>query len=291
MGVQTLFLLDTHALFYRFFHALPPLTTPPPERAPIGAIYGLAVILVNIIEELKPTHLAAALDRPEPTFRDKLSPDYKAHRPAPPDELISQLKMLPAFLARAGVPAFSAPGYEADDVLGVLAEQLKKEQDLSIEIFSGDADLLQLVDDERVLVRLLKKGISDTVRYDAKAVQEQYGFPPLRIPDYKALVGDTSDNIKGVPGVGPKTAKELIAEFGTLEEVYESLGIVPKKTAERLAEAKEQAFLSRRLATIVRDVPLPPASLKDLVLSQDRSALAAYFRELGFASLVRRLAA
>lgn len=290
--MQTIFLLDTHALFYRFFHALPPLTTPPPERAPIGAIYGLAVVLVNIIQDLKPAYLVAAIDLPEPTFRDALYPAYKAQRPTPPDELISQLRMLPEFLARTGVPTFSASGYEADDVLGTLAERLKGNADLTIEIFSGDADLLQLVQDDHVIVRLLKKGISDTTRLNEEAVRAKYGFSPAHIPDYKALVGDTSDNIIGVLGVGPKTAQELLGEFGTLEELYDSLGIVPGTTARRLADAREQAFLARRLATIVRDVPLREFVLKDFALpTVIRGTLAAYFRELGFTSLVRRLEA
>lgn len=290
--MQTIFLLDTHALFYRFFHALPSLTTPPPERAPIGAVYGLAVVLVNILEDLKPAYLVAALDLPEPTFRDALYPAYKAQRPTPPDELISQLRILPEFLARTGVPTFSAPGYEADDVLGTLAERLKGNPDLTIEIFSGDADLLQLVHNDRVIVRLLKKGISDTARFNEEAVRERYGFAPAHIPDYKALVGDASDNILGVPGVGPKTARELLGEFGSLEELYDSLGIVPGTTAKRLEAAREQAFLARRLATIVRDVPLREFALSDLVLPPAiRGTFAAYFRELGFASLVRRLEA
>lgn len=290
MRVRTLTLLDTHALVHRFFHALPPLTTPPPLREPIGAIYGFASVLSSLVAEDHTDFFAAALDRPEPTFRKELAESYKAHRPPAPSDLVSQLKRLPSFLADCGIPAFSAPGFEADDVIGTLVARLRDEPDIRIVIVTGDLDLLQLVEGERVVVRFLKSGLSNTTLYDERAVVLRFSFPPRTLPDYKALVGDATDNIEGVAGVGPKTARELLREFPTLEEIYENIGLVPRATAEKLARARERAFLSRQLAMISRDAPLPLRSLPELRLPADyRERLARCFRSFGFESLVRRL--
>lgn len=287
--MDTLLLIDTHALVHRFFHALPPLTTPPPRREPIGALYGLSGIFLTIADEEKPAFIAAALDRPEPTFRKEIFHEYKIHRPKAPDELVAQLTRIPEFLNRFGIRAFSLPGFEADDVIGTLVERFKHEEQLRIVILSGDFDVLQLVEDNRVLARIIKTGISDTALYDEAAVKEKYGFPPVFLPDYKGLVGDASDNIPGIEGVGQKTASALLREFSSLEGIYENIALVPPKVAAKLETGKQGAFSSRQLARIVRDAPLPSSRLEELRSRFDRGQLAAYFTELGFTSLVRRL--
>lgn len=288
--MRTFIILDTHALVYRFFYALPPLTTPPPAREPIGALYGLAGILLSLVAAERPDYLAAALDRPEPTFRKKDFAGYKGHRAPAPSELVSQLAKIPEFFACTGVRTCSVPGFEADDVIGTLAERFSSEPELSTTVLSGDLDTLQLVSGSRVLARIFRTGLSTTDLYDEAAVTRRYGLPPAALPDYKALVGDQSDNIPGVPGIGPKTARALIQEFHTLEGIYENIGLVPAKTAEKLEAQKAQAFLSRKLATIVRDAPLPIRSLEELKTPADGvSRLRNCYAKLGFESLVRRL--
>lgn len=287
--MKSLLLIDTYALIYRFFHALPPLTTPPPERAPVGALYGLSGTLLSILLERRPQFLAAALDRPEPTFRKEAFAAYKMHRPAAPNELISQLRQIPDLLSRFRVPTFSVPGFEADDIIGTLAEVGKRGEGIQVVILSGDHDVFQLVDGDCVVADIIRTGISDVVRFNEAAVVAKYGLVPSQLPDYKALVGDTSDNIPGIPGIGAKTATALLKEFGTLEGVFENIGIIPNTSAAKLEAGKEQVFTARRLATIVRTVPLA-VSLEGLRAPEvPRGELAGYFQSLGFQSLVKRL--
>lgn len=283
---SVLLLIDVHALIHRFFHALPPLTTP--EKEPIGAIYGLCGIVVKIIRDQKPDYIAACFDRPEPTFRDEMFKEYKAQRAPAVDELISQIKRTREVFEIFGIKGFEKAGFEADDLIGTLAEKFKKET--GVLILSGDNDLLQLVDDANgVRAQLIKTGLSETVTYDEKAVEEKYGLKPIQLPDYKALVGDTSDNIPGVNGVGPKTAQPLIKEFGTVEELFKSLGIIPEKTAKKFAGQEEIALLSKKLAIIRRDAPIE-AKLEELKTPPlDKAKITAYFEKLGFRTLVERM--
>ena len=287
--MQKLFLLDTHALVYRFFYALPPLTSPPPEREPVGALYGLSGILLSLVTVERPDFLAAALDRPEPTFRKKAFSGYKATRAPVSSDLVSQLARLPEFFGCFGIPTCSAPGFEADDVIGTLAARFGSAPDLTTVILSGDLDTLQLVAGGRVVARIFRTGLANTDLYDETAVVARYGLPPSVLPDYKALVGDSSDNIPGVPGIGPKTAQTLLCEFHTLEDLYENIGLVPRKIADKLETSKEQAFFSRKLATISRDAPLAVSSLDELRAPADGARLRGCLAKLGFESLVRRL--
>lgn len=286
--MKTLLLVDANALIHRFFHALPPLTTP--DNQPIGAIYGLCGILLKIFREIKPDYVAAAIDHPAPTFRDEIFKEYKIHRPPTADELVSQLKRLKEVFGQFGVAVVEEPGFEADDLIGTLAEKFKQPKDLKVVILSGDNDLLQLVDDKNnVVAQLIKTGLSETITYDEKGVEEKYGLKPAQIPDYKGLVGDASDNIPGVRGVGPKTAQPLIKEWGSVEELFNSLGIIPEKTAKKFAGQKDVALLSKKLATIRRDAPAP-VTLEDLQARPlDKTELSAYFTKLGFRTLVERL--
>ena len=189
-----------------------------------------------------------------------------------------------------GVRIVEKPGFEADDLIGALVERFKKEEDLKIVVMSGDLDILQLVEGEKVVGQMFKTGITETVIYNEKAVEERFGIKPAQLPDYKGLVGDASDNIPGVKGIGPKTAAPLIKEFGTLEEVFENLVIIPEKVVKKLENQKEIALLSKKLATIRRDAPLDVESLAELkVKSLDKEKLRSYFQDNGFKSLTERL--
>lgn len=284
---KTLLLLDTNSLIHRFYHALPPLTTPRGE--PVGSIYGLSQVLLKIFREIKPDYIAACYDRPEPTFRDELYKEYKAQRPKADDALVAQIIRTRELFSQFKVKNVELAGYEADDLIGTLSEKFKSEPDLQIVIFSGDLDNLQLVEGRKVIVDFLLRGITETMRYDETAVEAKYGLKPAQLPDLKAFVGDASDNIPGVAGVGPKTAQPLIKEFGTVEEVYNSLGIIPDKVLKKIAGQKDVAIMSKKLATIVRDAPIE-LKLEDLRVGPlDIPALKNYFSDLGFQSLVNRL--
>ncbi len=289
--MRKLLLIDANSLIHRSFHALPPLTTPSGE--PINAVYGLSSILIKILRDHQPDYVAAAFDRPEPTFRDAMFEDYKAHRPPTADELISQLQKAHETFEKFGIKVVEKAGYEADDIVGTLAERFKRGPELvegRIVIFSGDKDNLQLIDGDMVVVELLKTGVSKTITYGEAMFLQEYGFSPKQLIDYKALVGDASDNIPGVTGIGPKGATELIKEYGSVEKIYEDIALIPKEVLRKKLEAnRENAFLSKKLATIKRDVPLE-ISLEDLKQgSLNKEELKNYFGELGFKSLVERL--
>src|SRR3989344_1394346 len=222
--MKTLLLIDASALIYRFFHALPPLTDLNSE--PIQAIYGLTNVHLKILREQKPDYLAAALDRPEKTFREEQFENYKIHRPPAPNDLIAQIKKLPEVFSAFAIKTFEKPGFEADDIIGTLVERFSQEPDLKIVILSGDLDVLQLVENDKVVGEIIKTGVTDTLVYNEKKVEERYGLKPIQLPDYKGLIGDASDNIPGIKGIGPKGATEVLKEFGTLEGVFENLAIV-----------------------------------------------------------------
>jgi DNA polymerase-1 len=286
--MKKILLIDANSLIHRSFHALPPLTTPKGE--PINAVYGLSSILLKLLREHNPDYVAAAFDRPEPTFRDEIFKDYKAHRPPTADELISQLIKAHDTFEKFGIKVVEQPGLEADDIVGTLAEKFKNEPDIKVVIFSGDKDNLQLIDGDKVVVELLKTGVSKTVTYNEALFLQEYGFSPKQLVDYKALIGDTSDNIPGVTGIGPKGATDLIAQYGTIEKIYEEVGLIPKEVLRKKLEAgRDSAFLSKKLAAIKRDADLS-VSLEDLKQHPlNKEGLRQYFTELGFKSLVERL--
>ncbi len=286
---NVLLLIDANALIHRFFHALPPFTAP--DGSPTNALYGISGILLKIIKERHPEYIAAAFDRPEPTFREEQYKEYKAHRPPTATELVSQIITSREVFGWFGIKTFEIPTFEADDIIGTLAERFKNEKNLQVLILSGDNDVLQLVDGEKVAAEMLKTGITDTKTFGPKEVLEKYGLPPEKLADYKGLIGDTSDNIPGVKGIGPKTAATLLKDFGTVEEIFESLAIVSNKTvAKKLEGQKEIALMSKHLATIRRDSPVPVSKLEDLkVPPLDKAALKSNFLKLGFKSLVERM--
>ena len=283
--MKTLLLIDAHALIHRSYHAIPPLTTP--EGEPIGAIYGLTRALLKTMKEHEPDYVAAAFDRPEPTFRKEMFEAYKAQRPKAPDELVSQLVKARELFTQFNIPIFELPGYEGDDIIGTLAAKFGADKDLHITILTGDMDTLQLVKGKQVVVCAPKKGISETITYDANAVRARYELDPDQMTDYKGLVGDPSDNIPGVPGVGPKTALQALKEFGTIENLYSSMS-EGHKLAKKFLPYQKEALFSKKLATISLEVPLS-VSLQDLKYNKpNEDDLTRYFLKLGFESLANK---
>ncbi len=219
---KRLILLDSHAIIHRAYHALPEFMNSRGE--PTGAIYGLATMLFKIITDLKPDYIIACFDLPKKTFRHEAYEAYKAGRAKADDALVSQLIRSRDFFKACSIPMYECEGFEADDLLGTIVEQLKtKKKDFDIIIASGDMDTLQLVDDDSVQVYTLKKGINDTILYSEKKVFERFGFSPKNLPDYKGLRGDPSDNIIGIKGIGEKTATILISKYETVENIYKAI--------------------------------------------------------------------
>lgn len=296
---KRLILLDAHAILHRAYHALPDFATAKGE--PTGALYGLSTMLIKIIEDLKPDYVVACYDVKGPTYRHEAYKEYKAGRVAAEDDLISQMKRSRDIFSALNITIYDKQGFEADDMLGTIVEQLKdRGKDLEIIIASGDMDTLQLVRNEEVKVFTLKKGIKDTIMYDEKAVRERFGFGPELIPDYKGLRGDPSDNIIGVKGIGEKTATILITTFGTIEDIYKELeagnedkfkkaGITPR-IIQLLKDNKEEAEFSKMLATIRRDSPvtfiLPEKTFKE---NLDFKKVSSLWHELEFRTLTQRL--
>jgi DNA polymerase-1 len=294
---KRLILLDTHAILHRAYHAMPDFSTASGE--PTGALYGLSTMLFKIVDDLKPDYIVAAYDLPKKTFRHEVYEGYKAGRKTIDDALKTQLGASKKLLEDFGIPVYSCPGFEADDMLGTIVEQLKDDKEIEIYIATGDMDTLQLVDKKRVKVFTLRKGITDTIVYDEAAVNERYGFGPEHIIDYKGLRGDPSDNIIGVPGVGEKTATILITQFGTIENMYKVLKKNPEKVKAAgvtdrlmgiLLENEEEALFSKTLATISRNAPVEfKLPEKTWQLGVDPTHLEKTFTELEFKSLVPRV--
>src|SRR3972149_6940828 len=288
-----LVLIDGNAILHRAYHALPPLTTKRGE--PINAVYGLTSMLLRVIQDLKPTHIAVCFDRKEPTFRHKEFPKYQAQRPAMDKELSGQFEKAKDVLSAMNIPFFEMAGVEADDLLGSIADQGQSAKDKAqsideVVIVTGDRDILQLVDDKRkVRVYLPVRGLSDAKLMKADDVIEKLGVKPVQIPDYKALVGDQSDNYPGVSGIGPKTAIDLLTRFGTLQQVYEHMDEIGDSTRKRLEDGKNDAYLSLKLATIVRDVELENNLEKSNKWQVDNQQVLDLFSRFGFKTLTNRV--
>ena len=249
-----LILIDGSSLAYRAYFALPEAIATR-DGFPTNAIYGLAQMLIKLVSEFEPAALAVAWDAREKTFRHDEFDGYKAQRPPMPDPLSRQWQHLPGLMDAFGIPNLVKPGYEADDILGTLAEEAKRQGRGSL-VVTGDRDTLQIVDDD-IWVVTTGRGVTDVKVYTPAGVVERYGVTPAQIPDFIGLKGDTSDNIPGIPGVGDKTAAALVQQFGTVENLYEHLDEVgSEKRRALLAEHEASARLSKKLACMVLDVPL-----------------------------------
>ena len=280
---KVLIVFDSNSVIHRAFHALPPLTTKRGEV--VGAVYGFLLVFLKAIKEFQPDFVAACFDVKGPTFRHEKYEQYKAQRPKAPDELYLQIPMVKDVLKSFGVPVYEKQGFEGDDLIGTIAKLSPTETI----IISGDSDNLQLIDD-KIKVYTLRKGVKDTVLYDEALVVKKYqGLKPKQLIDYRALRGDPTDNIPGVKGVGEKTATELLQRFGTLENIYKKLDEIKPKTKELLVRSREDAFVSKDLATIIQDVPLD-FSLQDCSWDNyDKEKATKAMEEFGFHSLIPRL--
>lgn len=278
---MSLFLVDGHALAYRSYYAFirNPLVNSKGEET--SAVFGFVKTLLNLLEKYRPEHLAVVFDSEEETFREGLFADYKANRPEMPPSLASQLARIFEVLEAMRIPILAVPGFEADDIIATLAERIGPET--PVRVVSADKDLFQIVSDRVRLIRPGKGGLLDE-EIDADRLRAAYGLGPEQFVDFQALMGDPTDNVPGVPGVGEKTALKLIAEYGSLERVYENLdGLAPETLRKKLAAGKESALLSRELVRLNRSTPVD-VSLADLAVGEfDGERLRRIFDDLEFA--------
>ena len=261
---KRLIIIDANAVIHRAYHALPPLTTK--EGKLVNAVYGFLLVFFRAMREFSPDYVIAVFDFPAPSFRQQKYKLYKAKREKAPEDLYKQIPQVKEILEKFNVAIYEKEGFEADDIIGTISKKAPKKQifpGLETIIISGDSDTLRLVD-ENTKVYLLKRGVKDIVIFDENKVKERYdGIEPERLTDFRALRGDPSDNIPGVPGIGEKTAIMLIKKFGSLENLYKEIEENTEKARElneslreKLIKAKEQAFLSKMLAQIRFDVPI-----------------------------------
>jgi DNA polymerase I len=289
-------IFDSNAVIHRAYHALPPLATKAGQK--VNAVYGFLLVFLKAIADFSPAFIAATFDLPAPTFRHKKYREYKAKRPKAPEDLYSQIPIIKKVLSDFGVKIFEKEGYEADDIIATLAEKSGQgeSEKAQVVIISGDLDSLQLIN-ENIGVYFLRRGVKDTVLYDEKAVSEKLGgLIPEQILDYKALRGDPSDNIPGVDGIGEKTAIDLLLQFHSLDNIFSEIekksakaGEIKPKLKESLLKNKNQAFFSRELVLLEKNVPV------DFVLKEcrwqgyDKEKIKKTLTELEFYSLVKRI--
>jgi DNA polymerase I len=297
-------LFDGHAVIYRAFYALPKLTDP--QGRVVNAVYGFTRILLTAINEFQPKYLAVTFDHRKPTFRHKEFKDYKAQRPEMPDELQPQIPLVKEVVSALNIPQFEQEGYEADDLIGTLSylldhdpKKLKADEDLLSIVVTGDKDLLQIVDDN-THVWLPGRGKKQDKEYDAQAVKTDLGIKPNQVVDMKALMGDASDNIPGIKGIGQKTAVALLNEYGDLDAIYQAVeqiesgkkqpsGLLKGSLLEKLITGKESAYLSQKLAKIDNAVDLEIDLTCCQVNSYDKEQAIKLFKELEFNSLIEVL--
>jgi len=280
-----LVLIDGNAILYRAFYALPPLTNS--KGVPTGAAYGFTRILMRLLREERPNYLACAFDKGKKTFRHKRWEEYKITRPKTPRELISQIAPVKEILKGFGVPIFEDEEYEADDLLATLAREGER-KGLRVEIFTGDKDIFQIVSPSIYVLRP-QKGITRTQLFDEEKIREELGVSPSEVVDFLALAGDPSDNIPGVPGIGPVTARKLIQRFKSLENLLANLDKLPAKQRELLTKYQEQAKLSKELATIITFVPIKVEMDELKVREPEKKLILPIFKELEFKGLIKEL--
>ena len=285
-----LLLLDGHSLAYRAFFALPIENFSTTTGQPTNAVYGFTAMLINVLRDEKPTHIAVAFDRGEPTFRHEQYVEYKAKRQQTPDDFRSQLSLIFEVLDALGIKRLSAAGYEADDIIATLATQAAA-GDMDVLIVSGDRDVLQLVSD-RVTVLMTRRGITEMTRFTPVTVTEKYGLSPVQYPDFAALRGDPSDNLPGIPGVGEKTATKWIAEFGSLQALVDRVDEVKGRAGDALREHLGNVLRNRQLTALLTDMPAEtvgavPGDL--LPVAWDREKIHQLFDTLQFKVLRERL--
>lgn len=280
--------IDGNHLIHRAFYAIQnPLKTSSGEQT--NAIYGFASMLINIIEVEKPDYIAMTFDEKAPTFRHDMHEDYKGTRKKAPDELYEQIPRIHEMVKAFKMPIYSKEGFEADDMMGTLAREAAEEQGMEVYIVTGDMDAMQLIT-PNVRVAFPHKGYREPIIYDRLKVKEKYGIEPEQVVDYKAMMGDSSDNIKGVPGIGPKGALQLLETYGTLEGIYEHINEIKGGLHDKLVAGKDDAFFSQKMARIVTDVPNGFKREDTDLMTLDYLGLDKFFEEMEMKSLRKRLA-
>lgn len=288
MTKPRLVLIDGSAVFHRGYHAIPHLSNK--DGLPTNAIYGFTTILLKVLGDLKPEYVIVAWDKSSQTFRNEMYPEYKATRKKQPDDLYQQIPYTKELVEAMGIPLIEVDNYEADDIIGTLARKAEARGDLEIVIATGDRDQLQLVDRATVVDMFNPRGMEPT-RYDVAKMQEKYGLTPQQFIDYKALVGDASDNIPGVAGIGDIGARKLLTSYKTLDGIYEHLDDITGKQREYLDKGREMAYLSRKLSTIVCDMDLELNLDQARLNNSDRDKVHELFRKFDFKSLLSKLPA
>jgi len=283
-------LIDGNALLHRAYHAYPPLSTPKGEL--INAVYGFTTMLLSVIDKLSPTHVAVAWDLEGPTFRKQEYDEYKANRGPMDEELASQIDRTKEVVEKLNIPQYGIEGYEADDIIGTISRIASEEEDVQVVIVTGDRDSLQLIKEKKVVVYLpIQNHHAQSVVFDEDKVKEVYGLNPRQIIDLKSLMGDASDNIPGVKGVGKVTATKLIQIYGDLHNIYKNIEdtqISPRTRSLMLAD-KEMAEKSYHLAEIDQHVPLKLVWEDCLLANYDKTKVTLLFEELNFKSLINKL--
>lgn len=296
--MNRMILIDGNAIMHRVYHALPPMRSP--DGTSVHMVYGFLSMLIKIHHDFHPTHIVVAFDRPGPTFRDALYEKYQKQRPKVDDDFISQIPLIHDAVNAFGIPIYECDGFEADDVIGTIAEIVKskklkvKSDDVDqVIIITGDRDILQLVEDEKVLVFMPTKGFSEGKLYSEKDVVDRLGVPPNLIAAFKALSGDPSDNYPGVSGIGPKTAVTMLTTFGSLDALYKAVDdgktALSKGVIEKLQQGRESAYLGLTLATIRRDVPITLSQTTANIKTLNSLSAQNELKKFGFQSLLRRL--
>jgi len=319
-------LIDGNAIIHRAYHAMPPMRSP--DGKLVSVVYGFISMLMKINRDLSPSHMVVTFDRPGPTFREKMYPQYQQQRPKLDDDFISQIPLVHDVVKAFGIPIYECDGFEADDVIGTIAKQVFSRQSLAslklrrsgsvvrksedrnlpagkaglktessnidqIIIITGDRDILQLVEDEKVLVFMPTKGLSEGKIYSEKDVVVRLGITPKLIPEHKALAGDPSDNYPGVLGIGPKTAVTILNTFGSIDALYRAVEAgktaLSKGVIEKLKLGKQSAYLGLNLATIRKDAPITFSSKTAYISSLDSLSARKELEKYGFHSLIRRL--
>jgi DNA polymerase-1 len=280
--------IDGNHLIHRAFYAIQnPLKTSSGEQT--NAIYGFASMLINIIEVEKPDYIAMTFDEHAPTFRHEMHEEYKGTRQKAPDELYAQIPRIKEMIEAFDMPIYSKEGFEADDMIGTLAKEAAEEQGMEVYIVTGDMDAMQLITPD-VRVAFPHKGYREPIIFDRQKVKEKYGIEPEQVADYKAIMGDTSDNIKGVPGIGPKGAAQLLNKYGDLDGIYEHIDEIKGGLHDKLVAGKEDAYFSQKMARIVTDVPNGFKKEDTDLMSLDYLGLDRFFEELEMKTLRKRLA-
>ncbi|GIW65006.1 MAG: hypothetical protein KatS3mg092_0939 [Patescibacteria group bacterium] len=284
--MNNLILIDGNAIMHRAFHAYPLLTSS--DNTPTNVIYGFLAMLYKTVVDFKPTHLAVVFDTPKPTFRNKLYEKYQIQRPKIDDKFAVQIPLVKQAIDEASIYRLEKDGYEADDIIGTICEIFKNNQDYKIIIVSGDKDIFQLVNDKTFVATPIA-GLSTVKIYNETEIKQKLDILPSQVVDYKALVGDPSDNYPGAKGIGPINAAKLIQKFGSIDNIYKNLDkIESEKIKNILICEKENVYLSKKLATIIKDAPIE-IDINKLKFNGFNKKLKDFLEKYEIFSLVKRI--